>query len=99
MNIPTGKVTIPRRQNRTVSSVIVIVFLAVCATAFGQTQTTVRHYKERVDDTPPEIARAEDAIKKDDFTTAETLLKKALDKDPNNHQAWSTRRGSILDSF
>lgn len=88
MNIPTGKVTIPRRQNRIVSSVIVIVFLAVCATAFEQTQTTVRHYKERVDDTPPEIARAEDAIKKDDFTTAETLLKKALDKDLNNYQAW-----------
>jgi Flp pilus assembly protein TadD len=58
------------------------------ASAFGQTQTTVRHYKERVDDTPPEIAQAEDAIQKNDFAGAETLLKKALDKDPKNYQAW-----------
>src|SRR5208282_4550625 len=50
--------------------------------------TTIRHYKERVDDTPPEIAQAEDAIQKNDFANAETLLKKALDKDPNDSQAW-----------
>jgi Flp pilus assembly protein TadD len=37
---------------------------------------------------PPEIAQAEDAIQKNDFAGAETLLKKALDKDPNNYQAW-----------
>ncbi len=64
-----------------------IFVLAACASA--QTHTTVRHYKERVDDQPPEIAQAEDAIQKDDFAGAETLLKKALDKDPNNYQAWS----------
>jgi Flp pilus assembly protein TadD len=62
--------------------------ILLCASAFGQTQTTVRHYKERVDDTPPEIAQAEDAIQKNDFAGAETLLKKALDKDPKNYQAW-----------
>ena len=61
-------------------------WLAACA--FAQTHTTVRHYKERVDDQPPEIAQAEDAIQKNDFTAAETLLKKAIDKDPNNYQAW-----------
>jgi len=61
-------------------------WLAACA--FAQTHTTVRHYKERVDDTPPEIAQAEDAIQKNDFTGAEALLTKALDKDPNNYQAW-----------
>ena len=38
--------------------------------------------------TPPEIAQAEDAIQKNDFTGAETLLKKALDEDPHNYQAW-----------
>ncbi len=62
--------------------------ILLCASAFGQTQTTVRHYKERVDDTPPEIAQAEDAIQKNDFAGAETLLKKALDKDPKNYQVW-----------
>ena len=58
------------------------------ASGLAQTHTTVRHYKERIDDTPPEIAQAEDAIQKNDFAGAETLLKKAIDKDPNNYQAW-----------
>ncbi len=53
-----------------------------------QTHTTVRHYRERIDATPPEIAQAEDAIQKNDFAAAETLLKKAIDKDPKNYQAW-----------
>jgi Flp pilus assembly protein TadD len=68
--------------------------IAICLAAlagvigFGQTHTTVRHYKERVDDTPPEIAQAEDAIQKNDFAGAEPLLKTAVDKDPNSYQAW-----------
>jgi Flp pilus assembly protein TadD len=62
--------------------------LAACTLVLSQTHATVRHYKERVDDTPPEIAQAEDAIQKGDFADAESLLKKALDKDPNNFQAW-----------
>jgi len=73
-------------MNRPVTIAILLIVLAACGLA--QTHTTVRHYKERIDDTPPEIAQAEDAIQKDDFTTAETLLRKALDKDPNNYQAW-----------
>jgi len=68
---------------------LVIVALTACAAVAAQTHTTVRHYRERIDDTPPEIAQAEDAIQKNDFTGAETLLRKAIDKDPNNHQAWS----------
>ncbi len=74
-----------------VSIAILRIVLSVClsACALAQTHTTVRHYKERIDDQPPEIAQAEDAIQKDDFTGAETLLKKAIDKDPNNYQAWS----------
>ena len=55
---------------------------------FAQTHTTVRHHKELIEDQPPEIAQAEDAIQKNDFPTAETLLKKALEKDANNYQAW-----------
>jgi len=65
-----------------------IVLIALTTVAFAQTRTTIRHYKERIDDTPPEIAQAEDAIQKNDFNGAETLLKKAIDKDPKNYQAW-----------
>src|SRR5580700_3109259 len=65
-----------------------ILLIALLASALAQTHTTVRHYKERVDDLPLEIAQAEDAIQKNDFTAAEAFLKKALDKDPNNYQAW-----------
>src|SRR5208283_2314159 len=67
---------------------VVVLLVIPCGAAFAQTHTTVRHYKERIDDTPPEISQAEDAIQKNDFTAAETLLKKALDKDPKNFQAW-----------
>ncbi len=73
-------------MKRAFANAALILVLAACAVA--QTHTTVRHYKERIDDQPPEIAQAEDAIQKNDFTGAETLLRKALDKDPNNYQAW-----------
>jgi Flp pilus assembly protein TadD len=77
-------------MNRLFANAILLVVLTAWLTtcAFAQTHTTVRHYKERVDDTPPEIAQAEDAIQKNDFTGAETLLKKAIEKDSNNYQAW-----------
>ena len=81
----------PSRWGRTPVFSGVLLFgcvLIACGFAFAQDHTTVRHYKERIDDTPPEIAQAEDAIQKNDFTGAETLLKKALDKDPRNYQAW-----------
>src|SRR5580658_2161197 len=80
----------PTSMNRPLANAILLVTVALgaCAPALGQTHTTVRHYKERVDDQPPEIAEAEDAIQKNDFAGAESLLKKAIDKDPNNYQAW-----------
>jgi Flp pilus assembly protein TadD len=65
-----------------------ILLVGLFSSAFGQTHTTVRHRRELVEDQPPEITQAEDAIQKNDFTGAETLLKKAVDKDPNNYQAW-----------
>jgi Flp pilus assembly protein TadD len=82
-----------------------ILLIALTAAALAQTHTTIRHYKERIDDTPPEIAQAEDAIQKNDFTGAETLLKKAIDKDPKNYQAWFdlgfvlNRLGRVEDSI
>src|SRR5580698_741480 len=75
-------------MNRPVSNGILLVITLLAAVAIAQDHTTVRHYKERVDNQPPEIAQAEDGIQKGDFAGAETLLKKALDKDPNNYQAW-----------
>ena len=86
-----SKMFVERRVKRPRLKTILPILLCastLSASAFGQTQTPVRHHKERVDDTPPEIAQAEDAIQKNDFAGAETLLKKALDKDPKNYQAW-----------
>jgi tetratricopeptide (TPR) repeat protein len=81
-------------MKRPVSNTILLVMIQLVIAGFNaspllaQDHTTVRHYQERIDDQPPEIAQAEDAIQKGDFAGAETLLKKALDKDPNNYQAW-----------
>ena len=73
---------------RLTSQAMLIVLLGACGVGFAQTHTTVRHYKERVDETPPEIAQAEADIQKNDFASAEPLLKRALEKDPNNYLAW-----------
>jgi Tfp pilus assembly protein PilF len=87
------------------STILILVIALTFGCAFGQTHTTVRHYKERIDDTPPEIAQAEAAIQKNDFSGAETLLKKALDKDPRNYLAWFdlgfvlNRLGRVEDSI
>src|ERR1700690_4034226 len=81
-------------MKRPVSNTILLVMIQLVIAGFNaspllaQDHTTVRHYQERIDDQPPEIAQAEDAIEKGDFSGAETLLKKALEKDPNNYQAW-----------
>jgi Flp pilus assembly protein TadD len=109
----TGRILVERRppspgasgprMKRPLANAILLV--ALTAAALAQTHTTVRHYKERIDDTPPEIAQAEDAIQKNDFTGAEALLKKAIDKDPKNYQAWFdlgfvlNRLGRVEDSI
>jgi tetratricopeptide (TPR) repeat protein len=74
------------RMNRTLANAILLAILAACVPSYGlaQTHTTVRHYKEAINDQPPEIAQAESAIQKNDFAGAETLLKKALGNNPNN---------------
>jgi Flp pilus assembly protein TadD len=87
---PPGILKDAPHMNRPATSTVLRIILAsgLAACAFAQTHTTVRHYKEAINDQPPEIAQAEDAIQKNDFAAAETLLKKALDKEPNNYQAW-----------
>jgi tetratricopeptide (TPR) repeat protein len=85
-----GRMQMTRSKVGNALSVAVVASFAVFATviAVAQDHATVRHYKERVDDTPPEIAQAEDAIQKNDFTAAEPLLKRATEKNPKNYQAW-----------
>jgi tetratricopeptide (TPR) repeat protein len=96
---PLGILKVSPRMNRTLANaILLIIFTAwVPSCAFAQTHTTVRHYKEAINDQPPEIAQAEAAIQKNDFASAETLLKKALGNNPNNdlnhdepwlYQAW-----------
>jgi tetratricopeptide (TPR) repeat protein len=62
--------------------VAISLVIVLAATSFAQvidTHTTVRHHREAVVDQPPEIAQAEAALQKNDFASAEALLKKALD--------------------
>ncbi len=85
----------PKASSRTsigTSRVIANAFLLL-ATACALAQTTTVHRGKQVindvtDNQPNDISRAEDAIQKNDFTSAEPLLKKALAKDPKNYQAW-----------
>src|ERR1700722_17421459 len=70
------------------------VFLATFFSATLRAQnigshTTVRHHKEGVEEQPAEIAKAEDGIQKGDFSSAETLLKKALERDPQSNEKWA----------
>jgi len=77
------------------SNALIAIFLA--ATALAQTidtHTTVRHHREAVVDQPAEITQAEGALQKNDFASAEALLKKALDTDlqknaADSKPAWS----------
>ena len=69
----------------------VIVAVTVFAlSALAQTGKTVRHHKATVDDpsSPPELIQAESAIEKQDYATAEPLLKKVVQQDPDNYAAW-----------
>jgi tetratricopeptide (TPR) repeat protein len=66
----------------------VMLFTVLTACAVAQTHTTVRHHREVIEEQPAEIAQAEEAIQKKDFSAAESLLKKAIDKDAKNYQAW-----------
>ena len=77
-------------MSRTATSTILLLLASTCALA--QTRTTVHRGKQTIndvtDDQPTEISRAEEAIQKNDFAAAEPLLKKALQRDPKNYQAW-----------
>ena len=67
-----------------------IIVIALALNALAQTSKTVRHHKVAVDDpsSPPELIQAESAIEKQDYSTAEPLLKKVVAQDPDNFAAW-----------
>jgi Flp pilus assembly protein TadD len=77
-----------RAMKYSLANAVLLISLAVSVFTQTQTHTTIRHHREIIEDQPAEIAQAEDAIQKNDFASAETLLKKALDRDPKNYQAW-----------
>ena len=69
---------------------VVVLLIAVCPLRQCSSGKTVRHHKVAVDDpsSPPELIQAESAIEKQDYTTAEPLLKKVVAQDPDNFAAW-----------
>jgi len=63
---------------------------AICVSA-QESKPTIRHHLVAEPDenaTPPEVAQAEDAMQKGDFTAAEALLQKAVVAKPNDYRAW-----------
>ena len=80
---------------------LIPILLATSAPLLAQTETsrpapgvhqTIRHHKVAVEDSEanaaPELDKAEVAMEKQDFATAEPLLRQALTKDPNRFRAW-----------
>jgi tetratricopeptide (TPR) repeat protein len=70
---------------------LLVVGICLSGTALAQsTGQTVRHHRVAEQDSsfPPELTQAEAAIEKRDYESAEPLLKKVVDTDPNNFQAW-----------
>ena len=79
----------PIRRSLGLRVIVLVIALALDAQAQGSGKT-VRHHKVAVDDpsSPPELLQAESAIEKQDYSTAEPLLKKVVEQDPDNYAAW-----------
>ena len=80
----------PPRRGRLGLRVFVLLTLFGLAASAPKSGKTVRHHKVAVDDpsSPPELIQAESAIEKQDYATAEPLLKKVVAQDPDNFAAW-----------
>src|SRR3954453_2772979 len=70
--------------------VIILIIACALSTHAQVSGKTVRHRKVNVDDpsSPPELVQAESAIEKQDYATAEPLLKKVVEQQPENYAAW-----------
>ena len=73
-------------SNRIVSAVIA----SAIAVGTALSAQTVRHHRIAENDPlfPPELTRAEDALEKKDFATAQPLLEKVVATNAANYQAW-----------
>ena len=72
--------------NLRLSSFLLLAASLACAQDSGR---TIRYHKVPAPDQPPsELAQAEAAIEKRDYGAAEPLLKKVVDREPGNYQAW-----------
>lgn len=72
---------------------LLLAWLVIAASVWAAAQSskpTVRRHREVVADpiVTPEVRRAEEAIEKKDFATAEAELKQLTAKSPNNYRAW-----------
>ena len=83
----------PPRRGRPGLRVALVATAFILTYTFATAQTTgktVRQHKVEVEDpsSPPELIQAETAIEKQDYATAEPLLKKVVAADPENFAAW-----------
>src|SRR5712691_6635279 len=83
----------PPRRERLGLGVMLLTTALASAASLAPAQTTgktIRHHKVEVEDpsSPPELIRAETAIEKKDYATAEPLLKTVVAADPQNFAAW-----------
>lgn len=78
-----------RTRNLLLFGIITISLAQAGSQTLGSGQT-VRHHKVADTDSsfPPELTQAESAIEKNDYATAEPLLKKVVADHPDNYQAW-----------
>jgi tetratricopeptide (TPR) repeat protein len=77
-------------NSRTGIALLVLGFFLGGTARIQSTGQTVRHHKVAETDSsfPPELTKAENAIQKHDYGSAEPLLKKVVATDPSNYQAW-----------
>jgi tetratricopeptide (TPR) repeat protein len=70
--------------------IFIIIALGAGIASAQSSGKTVRHHRVEVEDpsSPPELIKAESAIEKKDYATAEPLLKKVVAGDPQNFAAW-----------
>ncbi len=81
----------PGRGRPGLRGIVLVTIFALTAIGLAQTAgKAVRHHKVAVDDpsSPPELVQAESAIEKQDYVTAEPLLRKVVEQDPDNYAAW-----------
>jgi tetratricopeptide (TPR) repeat protein len=84
-----GEIT--RRSPASIQLSTALVFAMILATgATAQTTETIRHHPIPQEDPlfPPQLTQAEAAIEKKDYASAQPLLEKVVEANPNNYQAW-----------